>query len=620
MKPTKSFTILLLFLFSIETFAQTAISKVEPPNWWVGMKDSCLQIMVTGQNLSDAIPEIKYKGVRIDSVKKGDSPNYLFINLNISKKTIPGNFDITFTKGKQTFNCPYSLNMRIPNSSEIEGFSNKDVMYLLMPDRFANGDPKNDTTPETVDGIDRLNEFGRHGGDIQGITNHLDYIKELGVTAVWSTPVLEDNCETGSYHGYAITDFYRVDPRYGSNEIYRTMVDECHNKGLKVVMDMISNHCGSAHYWTHDPPFKDWLHFDKMEEKFYHNKRAFNDPHVSENDLDLVMNGTFDKWVPDLNQKNPFLLKYFIQNSIWWIEFSRINGIRMDTYMYNDHAAMARWAKAVMDEYPNFNIVGENWLFETHQIAYWQRNSINPTGYQSNLKTVMDFSLYYAIQQCFNEQNYTPKDGEESGITRLYNVLSNDYLYADLNNILVFSENHDTPRMNQIIGGDINKFKMIMAFLATTRGIPQLYYGSEIMMTGDKSKGDGDIRRDFPGGWNGDKYNCFSAEGRNSLQNESFNYLKNLLNWRKNKEVIHTGKLIHYVPRDGVYVYFRTNSRESVMIILNNNNKKTILDTNRFYHELSGFTNGFEITSSTLIDDLSMIPLDEKSVKIIELK
>nr|WP_319265116.1 glycoside hydrolase family 13 protein [uncultured Draconibacterium sp.] len=612
--------VFIILVLSVKGYSQVEIDKIEPLCWWVGMNNPELQLMVSGENISEATPVITYDGVEVTAVHRGDSPNYLFIDLMISEKTKAGDLNILFKTENKDINYSYSLKQRNPESTEREGFSSKDVMYLLMPDRFANGDISNDETTKTIEGIDRKDEFGRHGGDIQGIIDHLDYINDLGVTCVWSTPVLENNNELGSYHGFAITDFYNVDPRFGNNEKYKEMVDSCHANNLKVVMDMVLNHCGRRHPWTIDPPFKDWLHFKEMEEQYYHNKRAFNDPHASKSDLDLVLNGTFDVWVPDLNQKNPFLLKYFIQNSIWWIEYSGINGIRMDTYMYNDHQASAIWAKAVMEEYPNYNIVGENWLFETHQVAYWQDNTINPTGYKSNLKTVMDFPLYYAIQNCFNEEDFIPKDGHETGIKRLYNILANDYLYADLNNILVFSENHDTPRMNHVIDGDLNKFKMIMTFLATTRGIPQLYYGSEVMMKGDKSKGDGDIRRDYPGGWTTDNRNLFLQENRNEQENESYNFLKKLLHWRKEKEVIHTGKLVHYVPQNGVYVYFRMNEDDAVMVVLNNNNSSVNLETARFRSELNGISSGFEVLCSKKVDDLSKIDIKGKSAMIIELK
>ena len=580
------------------------------------MKNNQLQLLVHGENIAHTTPEFQYEGVQLDHIVLTENPNYQFVYLKICPDTKPGTFPIRFMKEEKTVaSYTYELKEREEGSAGRNGFSSADVMYLFMPDRFANGDLSNDSTDDTAEKADRKQQGGRHGGDIQGIINHLDYLNELGITAIWSTPVLEDNCPTYSYHGYAISDYYKIDPRYGTNEKYREMVEKCHEKGIKVVMDMISNHCGSAHWWMDDLPAEDWIHQHEKFTRTNHEKKTANDPHASQVDKKLNFDGWFDITMPDLNQQNPLLLQYLIQNAIWWVEYSGLDGIRMDTYPYNDYDAMSKWAKGIMDEYPNFNIVGECWQNEAHEIAFWQRNSINPLGYNSYLKTVMDFPLNGALSKCFNEE-----EGWSTGLRRIYNSIANDYLYPDLNNILVFAENHDTQRYNKVLGEDIDKYKLAITFLATTRGIPQLYYGSEIMMTGDKETGDGDIRRDFPGGWPGDEINCFTDEGRNAVQNEAFNHTRKVLNYRKNNPVIHTGKLMHFIPQDGCYVYFRYSDEKTIMVVLNNNEKKEIeLEGNRFKEVLSDFTSGYEIVHDLKFDDLHRIKVPAKTGYIIEL-
>lgn len=626
--------VLWLTLLPFTITALDNIERIEPPNWWVGMKNPKLQLMVYGENISDATPRIDYKGINILNVTKADSPNYLFIDLWIDPETRAGSFDIQFTRGDVNFSHRYELWQREEGSSAREGFSSKDALYLIMPDRFANGDPGNDTVEGYGEGVNRHSRNARHGGDLQGIVDHLDYLKDLGVTAIWTNPVMENRrhppdfkyqyvypdldiqISFSPYHGYAISDYYLIDPRLGTNEAYRNMVAECSKRGIKVVMDMITNHCGSGHWWMDDLPFKDWIHDHEEFTSLHHNKKCMNDPYGSEIDRYLILNGWFSMNMPDMNQLNPFVLTYFIQNTIWWIEYSGMTGIRMDTYLYNDYDAMATWAKSVMDEYPGFSIVGENWQRESHEIAFWQRNSINPTGYQSHLKCVMDFPLYYVIPECFTEKDVVIKDGTETGVMRIYNILANDYLFPNPSNILIFAENHDTPRMNSVLEGDMRGFKMTMAFLATTRGIPQLYAGCEVMLG---SEGESP-RVDFPGGWPGDAHNYFTREERGTYRNESYDYLKNLLNWREHKEVIHSGKLVHFIPHGGVYVYFRFNEEESVLVILNNNEKPVNLNTKRFRERLEGFNSGFEITGKRAINDLSRIELPPKSASIIELK
>jgi neopullulanase len=608
---------LLSLVLSLHLIAQ--IERVEPAFWWVGMKNPQLQLLIHGTEICNRKVEIQYPGVKILKVNRACSPNYLFVSLEINQKTVKaGKFDILLKQPDKTdLSFTYELKNRRPNSSQREGFNSSDVIYLLMPDRFANGDTKNDNVDSQPEKMNRSIDYGRHGGDIKGITDHLDYIKELGATAIWCTPVQENNFNKYTYHGYAISDYYKIDPRFGSNEEYSNFVEASHQKGLKVIMDMVSNHCGIWTWWMSDLPFEDWIHQWPEFTRSNHKANTIKDTHASEIDQKLFVDGWFDSTMPDLNQQNTYFWTYYIQNSIWWIENANLNGIRMDTYTYNDRDAMAQWAKAITDEYPLFNIMGETWLFNPQDIAFWQRNSVNPLNYNSQLPTVMDFILQKALSNCFNEHG---KSWEDVGMNRLYNTISNDYLYPDINNLLVFAENHDTQRFNYLYNGDLAKFKMAMSFLMTTRGIPQIYYGSEIGMTGNKDKGDGDIRHDFPGGWPTDTINAFTAKGRTPVQNEYFSFLSKLLNWRKNKTVIHSGLLTHYVPENDVYVYFRYNDSEKIMVIVNNNETDQTLKIGRYAESLENKTSGADVMTGKTYDLKSSFTISKETALILELK
>ncbi len=612
----KSFFILLT-LMTLTLNAQ--IERVEPAFWWVGMKNSQLQLLVHGTEICNMQVTIQYPGVKILKVNRACSPNYLFITLEINPKTAKaGKFEVLFKQpGKTDLTYMYELKNRRTDSANRQGFTSEDVIYLIMTDRFANGDTTNDNIASLPDKADRTKESGRHGGDLKGIQNHLDYIKELGATAIWCTPVQENNYERASYHGYAISDYYKIDPRFGSIDEYKDFVAASHQKGLKVIMDMVSNHCGIWNWWMNDLPFEDWIHQWPTFTRSNHKASTITDIHAAAIDKKLFLDGWFDKTMPDMNQQNPYFWTYYIQNSIWWIENADLNGIRMDTYPYNDRDAMASWAKAITDEYPHFNIMGETWRFNSQDIAFWQKDAVNSLKYNSQLPTVMDFILQKALSTCFNEHG---KSWEEQGMNRLYNTIANDYLYANINNLLVFSENHDTQRFNHLVNGDINKFKMAMSFLMTTRGIPQIYYGSEIGMTGNKDKGDGDIRRDFPGGWPGDSINAFTANGRTSVQNEYYNYLSKLLNWRKDKPVIHTGLLTQYAPENDIYEFFRYNDKETIMVIINNNETEQTLKTDRFAESLKTYTSGADVMTGVKYDLTSSIILPKESALILELK
>lgn len=614
----KLYLFLISIAFSVSAFAMN-VDRVEPMFWWVGMKNPNLQLLIHGNNVSQYQVSIKYPGVKVTKVNKVENPNYLFVDLTIdSKSAKAGKFTIDLLQnGKTEGSYIYELKNRKPGSANRQGFSSADVVYLLMPDRFANGDPSNDNVDSQPEKANRTIDYGRHGGDIKGIIDHLDYIKQLGATAIWSTPLLENNYNQYTYHGYAISDFYQIDPRYGSNDDYARLADAAHQKGLKIIMDMVSNHGGIWAWWMKDLPMADWIHQWPTFTRTNHKAITTKDIHAARCDLKLDQEGWFDVTMPDMNQNNPYFWTYYIQNNIWWIEFASLDGIRMDTYPYNDRNAMAKWAKAITNEYPKFNITGETWLHSSEDIAFWQKDAVNSLHYNSQLPTPMDFVMNDALAVCFNEQG---NGWNEQGMSRLYNDISKDYLFANPNNLLIFAENHDTQRYNNTLKGDLGKYKMAMSFLMTTRGIPQIYYGTEIGMTGDKNKGDGDIRRDFPGGWAGDSINAFNSQVRTSFQNSYYDFTAKLLNWRKNKEVIHSGKLIHYVPENDTYIYFRSNDKETVMVVLNNNNSDQTITTNRFSEAMGNYTSGKEIISGATITDLKNLKVPATSAMIIELK
>lgn len=615
---------LLIFVLTILTGLEMkaagpkiTLKRVEPANWWIGMKNPNLQLLVYGENIGRTEVKMDIPGVRLHTTTRVESPNYLFLDLVISDTAKAGTYPIEFlSDNKVVASYKFPLLERRSNSESRKGFNSSDVIYLLMPDRFSNGNPANDSTQDTHEKARRSDPDGRHGGDIQGIINHLDYLQELGVTTLWSTPLVEDNMERTSYHGYAITDYYKIDPRYGTNADYVRLSSELHNRGMKLIMDVVTNHCGLNHWWMKDLPTYDWIHQFKEFTRSNYQISTIYDPYASEADKSLNLNGWFDNSMPDMNQNNPLLHTYLVQNAIWWIEYANLDGLRVDTYPYNNPAKMAEWTKAVLDEYPNLNIVGETWVHSPQELAYWQAGTKNFDGYVSTLPTVMDFALHDVFSSAMNED-----DDWLSGIRKFYNHFTLDFAYTNPMNLLVFTENHDTHRFNKIINGDIRKFKIAYTLLFTIRGIPQIYYGSEIMMTGNKNKGDGDIRRDFPGGWPNDRHDAFTALGRTASENESFNFMKKLMNWRKANPVIHTGKTMQFISNNNCYVYFRYNQEKTVMIIINNHETESRkLYTKRFAERLQGFTKGYDIISEKTIPNLSLIEVPAKTSMIIELE
>lgn len=609
------FVVLLMSFYA--SFSQK-IERVEPPFWWSDMQNTTLQLMIYGKDIGLYQPTIANKTIEITGVIKTENPNYLFIDLNLEKATV-GTFEILLKNSKKQLKYSYELKQRAHNSSLRKGFDSSDMVYLLMPDRFANGNPENDSHPQLTDKLNRDYLGGRHGGDIQGIINQLDYIKELGATAIWSTPLLEDNDDKYSYHTYAQSDVYKIDPRYGTNEDYKRLADEMHNRNMKLIMDYVTNHWGIKHWMMKDLPTYTWINqFPGYANSNYRMSTQI-DPNTSKIDAKYCMDGWFVSSMPDLNQKNPLVLNYLTQNAIWWIEYAGLDGLRVDTYSYNDKEAIAKWTKSIMNEYPNFNIVGEVWMHDQAQMAYWQKDSKIGAiqSYNSNLPSVMDFTLHNALMVVFNEENPTWNEG----MIKVYENFVNDFLYPDINNIMIFAENHDTQRIHHLYKDNIDKYKLAMTLIATVRGIPQLYYGSEIGLTGNKDKGDGDIRRDFPGGWVNDTHNAFTKEGRTDKQNELFNFTSKLFNWRKGKSVIHFGKTTHYLPENNVYVYFRFNDDEKVMMVINNSQKEQTISLNRFKESIQNHSKGMEILSDKTVDftkESLLIPA--KSSMIIELK
>lgn len=620
--------------------AAVKIDRIEPTDWYVGLKDASLQLMVYGKDIKTADVTTDYPGVKIDSLVRLDSPNYLLVYMNV-KDAQPGTMTLLFQQGKQKKKVNYTLKAREKKGEERYGFSNADVLYMLMPDRFASGRTDNDQ----IKGLrpyknDRTQPSLRHGGDLEGIRQHLDYFKELGVTALWFTPVLEndspDHGTQSTYHGYATTNYYRVDPRFGSNEEYRQLCDEAHAKGLKIVMDMIFNHSGYEHPWTLDMPSKDWLNTPewlspenqanavemktmdgaaKVNDKYLQTSYKLTpvvDPYASKIDLHETVDGWFVPTMPDLNQRNPHVIKYLIQNSIWWIETVGIDGIRMDTYPYADRDAMAQWMKIIGEEYPNFNTVGETWVTEPAYTAAWQKDS-KLSEKNSYLPTVMDFAFYDRINQAKNEET----DAWWNGFNRIYNNFVYDYLYPNPSNVMAFLENHDTDRFLGE-GKDTVALKQALALLLTVNRTPQLYYGTEVLMNGTKHITDGNVRKDFPGGFPGDTKNCFTREGRTQAENAMFDWLSRLLHWRQGNDVIIKGKQTQFIPFNGIYVIARQYNGKTVLTILNGNHKQADMQLDRYAEIIGNATAAKDVITGRTVKLDKKLSLKSRQTLILE--
>ena len=577
--------------------ADPAVEALEPPFWWAGMKNPSLQIMVRGPSVTQLEPDLDCPGVRLVEAHRVGSPNYLFIDLALAPDLVPGPCEIGFRApdgAATTFT--YTFKERRQGSADRQGFSSADVLYLVMPDRFANGDPTNDTVDGMLEPADRANPDGRHGGDLQGLIDHLDYIAEMGYTQVWLNPILENNEPTFSYHGYSTTDYYRVDPRFGDNDLYLKLSEKARQRGIGIIMDLIPNHSGVSHWWTADPPAADWVNHGKFVPTS-HIREPLHDPHAAEVDRASFVDGWFVPTMPDLNQRNPFMAAYLIQNAIWWIEYADLSGIRVDTWSYADKDFLSDWTRRVMTEYPNFNVVGEEWNNNPGIIAYWQRGKARDDGYESDLPSLMDFPLQIAIAPSLKAA-----ETWNTGIVVFYRALVADFLYADPDNLLVFADNHDMHRIYRQLDGDEDLFRLAMVLVLTTRGIPQILYGTEVLMDHPPDASHGVMRVDFPGGWAGDDVNGFTGEGLPADAAATQDFMRRLLNWRKTSTAVANGRLTHYAPVDGIYIYFRhtDDNSERVMVAINKNADDAEVALDRFAESLYGANLGIDVLTGDL--------------------
>ncbi|MEL7532984.1 MAG: glycoside hydrolase family 13 protein [Bacteroidota bacterium] len=607
---------LLLLMSSLPLGLQAQnLQRVEPPFWWTGMANENLQLLVYGPNIATQKASITYPGVQLMSMQRVANPNYLFLNLQISHEAKAGLVPIVFQQGEQAFAIQYELKARESQDNRIQGVTSEDFIYLLMPDRFANGNPDNDA----IEGMEqaessRTQQYGRHGGDLQGVADHLDYFQELGVTALWLNPILENNQPEESYHGYAMTDHYRVDPRFGNNQDFKALVDACHQRGIKIVWDVVHNHVGNYHWFIKDLPDPSWVNqWDEYTPTSYR-APTLMDPYASEKDKELMQNGWFDHHMPDLNQKNPLVANYLTQNNIWWIEYAGLDGLRVDTYAYPDQAFMADWAKEVLNEYPQLGMFGETWVHGIPVQAWFtEKNGWKADSY---LPATTDFQLYYAINDALSQPF-----GWTEGLARLYYTLAQDFVYEDPMKKVVFLDNHDLGRFYSMAGEDFGKYQMGITFLLTTRGIPQLYYGTEVLM---KNHWDGNnhdkVREEFPGGWEGDKADKFSRTGRTEQEQQAFETVKTLANFRKGSSAIKTGKLMQFVPENGVYVYFRYDEQQTVMVILNQNDSQQEVDFSRFSERLVGFSKAIDVLGAEQVEDLSKLKVSATSATVLLLQ
>jgi len=614
-KVTTIFTLLVIFITN-NLFAQK-LERVEPMFWFAGMHNPKLQLLVHGENIANTTVALTYPGVKLVKVNKVENPNYLFLDLTIAPAAKAGKFPINFAvNGKKIFSYTYELKNRDKNAGRIQGVTNKDFIYLLMPDRFSNGDKSNDVVQGlTETALNRDSMYYRHGGDIQGVINHLDYLKDLGVTTVWMTPEVENDMPQASYHGYAVTDHYKIDPRYGTNALYKKYVEIAHAKGLKVIKDIVHNHIGTQHWFYKDLPMKSWLNqWPKYTQTSYRDQTVM-DVHASTADRKQMLDGWFVPSMPDLNQTNPYVQNYLTQNHIWWIEYAGIDGLRLDTYGYNDPVYMADWALKVQAEFPHLSVFGETLVTAVANQAFFTGGNTVNRGFDTHLQGITDATLKDAIYEGINGKN-----GWVDGINRLYATLAHDFLYKNPNTNCIFLDNHDMSRFYSMVGEDFDKYKMGMSILLTMRGIPEMYYGTEILMK-NFSNPDGLIRSDFPGGWEGDKKDKFIADGRTGKEDEAFNFVKTLANFRKNSTALQTGKLMQFVPQDDIYVYFRYNAepKGTVMVIVNNTEKEKTLNTDRFAERTTGITSAKNVITGENIS-FQNIKVPAKTTLVLELR
>ncbi|MGB8328065.1 MAG: glycoside hydrolase family 13 protein [Steroidobacteraceae bacterium] len=611
-------TVLLLLLgLAREAAAQAPIiERIDPPSWWVGFESRELQLLVHGAQVADLVPSLEYPGVRLAATTRLESPNYLFLTLVIDQDAAPGRVPLVFRRGgKVVARYQYPLEARRPQSRDRKGFDGSDVIYLLMPDRFANGDPLNDHPPGTLDHVDRRDGGARHGGDLAGITAHLDYLERLGITQLWLTPVLENAQPAYSYHGYAITDHYKVDPRFGSNADLRTLARGAHEHGIGVIGDVVVNHIGSGHWWMRDLPSRDWINGGGRKPPTNHYHTTVADPYATESDRELYIDGWFSDSMPDLNVRDPLLATYLMQASIWWIEYADLSSLRMDTYSYSDKNFMAAFTRRMLAEYPHLSIVGEEWRKDPVIVSYWQAGKINVDGYVPALPSLMDFPLQDALVHGLRDP-----DRWDTGLPALYERLGDDLVYPNPGKLVTLVDNHDLDRIYTALGRDDDLFRMALVYLATMRGIPQILYGTEVLLANDRLGDDGDRRRDFPGGWPDDPANAFTGRGLEPRVAAAQQFVRTLLSWRKGARAVHAGTLRHYAPRDGVYVYFRQLGEQTVMVALNKGTQPVQLDLGRFRECLKREVIGREVLTGTRIELEDQLMLPARGVLLIDIR
>lgn len=605
---------------SKSVFGQDIIDHIEPPSWWIDMQDKKLQIMLHGESIADFAVKTNSKGWKIISTEKTDNNNYLFINFLIADDASANVYQLQFTHPTDSsfdFIVGYTLEPRRKGSLERQGFNASDVIYLITPDRFANGDYQNDQVEGLKEGINRRDHNGRHGGDIQGVINHLDYIQDMGFTQVWLNPVLENAHPRSSYHGYSTTDYYSVDKRFGSNQLYKELSLEAKSKGIGIIKDVILNHIGTEHWWMQDLPSRDWINNNNRYKETTHRRESLHDPHGTQEDIEAFASGWFVPTMADLNQRNPFLANYLIQNNIWWTEFADLSGIRVDTFSYSDKKFLAEYTRRLMQEYPNFNIVAEEWSVSPNIVSYWQRGNKTHDGYKFELPSLMDFPLQDALVK-----GLTEKETWSDGLRRLYEIMASDFVYAEPYNLVIFPDNHDTSRIFTLLDHDQELTKIAVAYFATTRGIPQYFYGTEILMDNRNSDSHGVIRTDFPGGWKIDNTNAFNGQGMEADQISMQKFTKKLLNWRRGSSAVHKGKLTHYAPMNGAYVFFRHNNKDKVMVLLNKSDNRVEINPEDYPSMLSNKEK--EKTAVDILTDKfyslgSKFDLPAKSVLILQL-
>ena len=594
--------------------SEEAALRVEPPFWWQGFEHRELQLLVHGDDIAKLSADVAYPGVSVDRVETGDSPNYLFVYLDVSPSAAPGTFDIVFSNEEKSISTSYALREKNPDPAWTEAYSSADVVYLITPDRFANGDESNDSVDGYSDALNREDDYGRHGGDIAGVQQNLDYIADMGFTQIWLNPVLENDQPRASYHGYATTDFYKVDPRFGSNESYRDFVAAARAKGVGVIMDLIVNHGGSGHWWHEDLPTRDWYNFVETRELSTHARTTNQDPYASEIDKAAHANGWFDDAMPDLNQSNPLFADYLVQNAIWWVEYLGLSGIRQDTYPYPDKHFMSEWTRRIMQEYPHFNMVGEEWSPSPAITSYWQRGKANHDGYESYLPSVMDFPLQIAMQEALTQE----EKSWGSVWTPVYESLGHDFLYPDPFNLMIFPDNHDMNRIYTQLDENDALYRMAMVFYLTMRGTPQIFYGTEVLLSHPGTDSHGALRMEFPGGWPDHESSAFTGEGLADNAREAQQFMRTLLNWRKNADVIHEGKLMQYTPMRGIYVYFRYDDDDTVMVVFNRGDESANIDLERFNERLDAAAQGTDVITGASYDLSSELEIGPQSVLLLE--